>query len=88
MTGSGKMRSDWNAALLTDALAPLYASLLATAAGQMGACGQYWALWPAPQLPMPWVLLARQLYREVRSHLLPAAPSSFAITFAGCMTCA
>ena len=66
MTGSGKLRSEWNAALLKDALAPLYASLLAAAAGHMGACGRYWALWPAAQLPVPWVLLAKQLYREVR----------------------
>jgi len=66
MTGSGKLRSDWNAALLKDALAPLYASLLAAAAGQMGACDRYWALWPAAQLPVPWALLAKQLYREVR----------------------
>ncbi len=66
MTGSGKLRSEWNTALLKDALAPLYASLLAAAAGQMGACDRYWALWPAAQLPMPWALLAKQLYREVR----------------------
>ncbi len=68
MTGSGKARSDWNAALLSDALAPLYAALLSNAAEQMGPIDQYWALWPSPQLPLPWAFLARQLYREVHAR--------------------
>lgn len=65
MAGSGKARSDWNACLLGDALAPLYAGLLAAAAAKLGPCPQYWALWPSPQLAMPWALLSRQLYAEV-----------------------
>ena len=65
MTGSGKTRSDWNAALLSDALAPLYAALLSNAAEHMGSSDQYWALWPSTKLPLPWAFLARQLYREV-----------------------
>ena len=68
MTGSGKARSDWNACLLGDALAPLYSGLLAAAAVRLGPCAAFWALWPSPQLALPWALLTRQLYVEVRAR--------------------
>ena len=34
----------------------------------MGPIDHYWALWPSPQLPLPWAFLARQLYREVHAR--------------------
>jgi sacsin len=42
MSGAGAARSSWNVALLTDALAPAYARLLAAVAAQAGG--------PSPQL--------------------------------------
>ena len=36
MAGGGAARSEWNAALLEDAVAPAYAKLLATAAESLG----------------------------------------------------
>lgn len=68
MAGSGRARSEWNATLLSDALAPLYAGVLAAVAAE--AAGRpgpgYWKLWPAVNLPMPWAILSKAMYKEVR----------------------
>ena len=47
MSGGGKLRSDWNRALLEDVVVPAYALGLQHAAAALGATAAYWSLWPA-----------------------------------------
>jgi sacsin len=67
LAGQGKVRSDWNLALLEDLAAPLYARLLAESAQRLGPTAAYFALWPPLDLAPPWSNMATQLYKEVRS---------------------
>lgn len=53
--GAGRLRADWNAALLRDGVAPLYADMLEAARGQLGPSSGFFALWPLAQVStMPW----------------------------------
>lgn len=73
LTDQGKVRSDWNLALLEDVAAPLYAQLLAESAQRMGPIPAYYALWPPANLAAPWSNLAAQLYRLVDPISQPGA---------------
>ncbi len=46
MTGEGKVRSDWNELLLSDVIAPLYATMLLQARNVVGPGKRYLDLWP------------------------------------------
>lgn len=46
LVGSGKRRAQWNVALLQDVCSPLYAQLLAAAAGILGPEEAFYRLWP------------------------------------------
>ncbi|BDA44284.1 probable Sacsin [Coccomyxa sp. Obi] len=65
LAGQGKVRSDWNLALLEDLAAPLYARLLEECAKRCGPTDAYFSLWPPQNLAPPWSNLAAQLYKEV-----------------------
>eukprot|EP00884_Botryococcus_braunii_P020227 jgi/Botrbrau1/6889/Bobra.67_3s0008.1 len=68
MAGSGKLRSDWNLALIEDALAPTYARTLAAAAQDIGPCPAYYKLWPIGKPSGPWVSLQKQFYLQAAAH--------------------
>ena len=55
MEGGGAARSEWNAALLEEAVAPAYAHLIAAAAAALGPSAAFYSLFPTgPALPAPW----------------------------------
>ena len=65
LAGQGKVRSDWNLALLEELAAPLYAHLLEESAKRCGPTDAFFSLWPPQTLAPPWSNLAAQLYKEV-----------------------
>ena len=65
MMGAGKLRSDWNCALLEDVVAPSYAQLLLNARTQTPSVAQYYELWPHFRMAEPWGLLVDTLYRSL-----------------------
>ena len=70
LMGAGKMRSDWNCALLQDVIAPSYARLLETVQSELdGKVEQYYQLWPHHRPAEPWGLLVDTLY-----HMLLQQP--------------
>jgi sacsin len=63
MSGGGAARSEWNGALLADAVAPAYASLIAAAATSLGPRAAYYSLFPTnTSLPQPWSLVLSPLF--------------------------
>jgi sacsin len=63
MSGGGAARSEWNVALLEDAVAPAYAALLAAAATALGPSPSFYALFPTTSaLPAPFSLVLPPLY--------------------------
>lgn len=76
MTGTGKLRSEWNLCLLREVLAPAYAAALAAAAEQLGACTAYWALWPQAEAAQPWRSLVLSLFSHLKGQpVVPVAAS-------------
>ena len=66
LVGVGKMRSDWNVALLQDVVAPSYVKLLhAVQADLEGRSEQYYQLWPQQRPAEPWGLLVDKLYASL-----------------------
>ena len=69
MAGGGAARSEWNAALLQDAVAPAYARLVVAAANALGPSAAFYSLFPtAPALPAPWSLVMPPLYAALSAH--------------------
>ncbi|GMF38734.1 unnamed protein product [Phytophthora fragariaefolia] len=69
MTGDGKLRSEWNASLLVDAVAPAYLSFLmeAKAMCEVGS-SQYLSFFPT-KLPVgPWDVVALELFRIMKNR--------------------
>ena len=63
VAGAGRVRSDWNEALLVDVVAPAYAQLLLSAREHMPPSrADFYALWPQRPLPEPWGGLVRAVY--------------------------
>ncbi|WIA11333.1 hypothetical protein OEZ85_011456 [Tetradesmus obliquus] len=62
MAGAGRLRAQWNEALLQLVVAPAYLDLLAAAAQLLGHGTQYARLWPSTDAPEPWQKIVRQLY--------------------------
>ncbi|KDO29648.1 hypothetical protein SPRG_05600 [Saprolegnia parasitica CBS 223.65] len=69
MTGEGRMRSEWNKALLVDAVAPTYLSLLLHVQA-MVSNEHYLALLPPQRPPSPWSAVVDTLYARVGAHKL------------------
>ena len=65
MAGDGKLRSDWNVALLSDVVAPAYAQLLQDAAKELGWGEAYSQLWPRSMGREPWAGVVRHLYQLI-----------------------
>ena len=67
MAGEGKIRAEWNRALLEDVVAPTYARMiLRLAKSQLGTNHEwYYHQWPSVEsLAEPWASLARRFYAE------------------------
>lgn len=59
--GSGRVRADWNVALLRSVVAPCYACLLQKAQEVAGSADDYYALWPQASPQQPWNQLVDEL---------------------------
>ncbi|EQC38856.1 hypothetical protein SDRG_03814 [Saprolegnia diclina VS20] len=69
MTGEGRMRSEWNKALLVDAVAPTYLSLLLHVQAMVSK-DHYLALFPPQRPPSPWSAVVDTLYARVGANKL------------------
>ena len=66
MAGGGAARSEWNQALLTDAVAPAYAKTLEAAAQTLGPSPAFYRLFPtAKSHNAPWSLILPPLYSNL-----------------------
>lgn len=69
MTGEGKLRSEWNANLLADAVAPAYITFLAAA---RDICGdnveKYFSLFPTRVPSQPWDNIVVELFHRMKDH--------------------
>lgn len=76
MAGDGKLRSEWNASLLSDAVAPAYLTFLLEAKNICGNdMAQYFSFFPG-QLPSgPWSTVVRSLFRIMESKPMFALSS-------------
>lgn len=54
MSGDGRLRAEWNVALLQSVVAPCYLRLLERMKSSMGFSVHYQCLWPAGNLISPW----------------------------------
>ena len=63
MVGAGKLRAEWNSALLQDVVAPSYLRLLMFVREQLKGKPQYYALWPQRRPAEPWGGLVDVLYQ-------------------------
>lgn len=69
MTGEGKLRSEWNASLLVDAVAPAYIAFLLAARELCGEdVAQYLALFPTRLPAQPWEAIVHELFRRMKHH--------------------
>jgi sacsin len=60
--GSGRVRAEWNAALLRSVVAPCYKAVLAAVRGFECSADDYYALWPQTRPKEPWAQLVDELY--------------------------
>ena len=60
--GSGRVRAEWNVALLQSVVAPCYAALLHEARELADDAAAYYALWPQARPSEPWAHLVDELY--------------------------
>lgn len=70
MAGSGKVRSSWNVALLQDAVAPCYISLLLAARQVLGPGPALFNLFPSTSVPEPWHLVVQSFYSLISNEPL------------------
>ena len=62
MTGAGKLRSEWNHALLVEVVAPSYVQMLLYARNILNERQDYFSLWPTRHLADPWGKLVKSTY--------------------------
>eukprot|EP00878_Enallax_costatus_P018109 GHUV01019053.1.p1 GENE.GHUV01019053.1~~GHUV01019053.1.p1 ORF type:complete len:1075 (+),score=289.48 GHUV01019053.1:149-3226(+) len=79
MAGAGRLRAQWNEALLQLVVAPAYVDLLTAAAKMLGHGAAYNRLWPSCDAPEPWQSVVRQLYGH-----LPGKPLLWSAASGGC----
>lgn len=73
MAGGGRVRSEWNLALLEDVAAPAYGHLLAVIAEELGPSDLFLSFWPTAVGLEPWSSMVRKLYvsiAELGLHVL------------------
>lgn len=73
MAGGGRVRSEWNLALLEDVVAPAYGHLLAAVAEELGPSDLFLSFWPSAAGVEPWSSMVRKLYvsiAELGIHVL------------------
>ncbi|GMF19999.1 unnamed protein product [Phytophthora lilii] len=78
MTGDGKLRSEWNANLLVDAVAPAYLTFLLEAKSMCGDSSQYLSFFPTKLPASPWDSIVLELFRIMKSQ-----PVFFALATSG-----
>ena len=66
MAGSGKVRSEWNRALLSDAIAPFYGELLLLASRILGQGNRFYQLWPVETKGDVWKIVQRRVYHTIQ----------------------
>lgn len=67
MTGDGKLRSEWNASLLSDAVAPAYLTFLLEAKRICGDnTSKYLSLFPTKLPEGPWISVVQHLFRIMK----------------------
>jgi sacsin len=68
MAGEGRIRAEWNKALLEDVVAPTYARMLLrlckSCEGEARDLEGYYRVWPAQSVSEPWASLVRRVYVE------------------------
>eukprot|EP00965_Chrysotila_dentata_P095510 3156903-Pleurochrysis_carterae.AAC.1 len=70
MVGVGRMRSDWNVALLQDVVAPSYGQMLLYARTIVPKISDFYQLWPQAQPAEPWAGMVSVLYRVLAQQPL------------------
>ncbi|CAM0901691.1 unnamed protein product [Alopecurus aequalis] len=65
MAGGGRVRSEWNLALLEDVAAPAYGHLLAAMAEELGPSDLFLSFWPTAVSVEPWSSMVRKLYVSI-----------------------
>jgi sacsin len=65
MAGGGRIRSEWNLALLEDVVAPAYGHLLAAIAEELGPSDLFLSFWPSAVAIEPWSSMVRKLYVSI-----------------------
>jgi sacsin len=71
MVGAGKLRSEWNRALLCDVVAPSYVQLLLYARGLLeDRIDFFYELWPQQRPAPPWDSLVTTVYQLLLQHPL------------------
>ncbi|XP_062184286.1 uncharacterized protein LOC133888156 isoform X2 [Phragmites australis] len=65
MAGGGKVRSEWNLALLEDVVAPAYGHLLGAIAEELGPSDLFLSFWPSAVGVEPWSSMVRKLYVSI-----------------------
>ncbi|OWZ18889.1 hypothetical protein PHMEG_0006950 [Phytophthora megakarya] len=69
MSGDGKLRSEWNASLLVDAVAPAYLTfLLAVKSLYQGNTSKYLSFFPSKLPSSPWDTIVLELFRIMRNR--------------------
>ena len=74
MAGDGRLRAEWNDALLADVVAPSYARLLAALAARLGptppsaVLREYYARFIVATPPLPWNAVSSALWHHVESR--------------------
>jgi hypothetical protein len=70
MDGAGRVRSDWNVAILKDAIAPSYIRLLLLASQRLGPAPDFFNLWPQTIPSAPWNNVTETLFQNISSQPL------------------
>eukprot|EP00803_Ostreobium_quekettii_P010692 evm.model.scf_230.1 EVM.evm.TU.scf_230.1 scf_230:55-29919(-) len=70
MKGSGKLRSEWNTALLEDLLPEAYAKFLGFVATRLGPREEFFRLFPSKAAQRPWDVLMKRLYMAIQDRLV------------------
>ncbi|KAJ3689238.1 hypothetical protein LUZ61_018402 [Rhynchospora tenuis] len=65
MAGGGKVRSEWNMALLEDVASLAYGRLLSAIAQEVGPTDLFFSLWPTTGGTEPWVSMTRKFYSNI-----------------------
>lgn len=65
MAGGGKMRSEWNMALLEDVASLAYGRLLSAIAQEVGPTDLFVSFWPTTVQVEPWLSMTRKLYSGI-----------------------